>query len=36
MTIAHDNVIPAKKPEAWKLPVIAAVACLVGKFQLET
>jgi len=30
MTIAHDNVIPAKKPEAWKLQVIAAVACVVG------
>jgi len=30
MTIAHDNVIPAKKPEAWKLGVIAAVACVVG------
>jgi len=30
LTIAHDNVIPTKKPEAWKLNVIAGVAMVVG------
>jgi len=30
MTIAHDKVVPSKKPEKWKLPIVAGVAAVTG------
>jgi len=30
MTIAHDKVIPSKKPEKWKLHIVAGIAIVVG------
>jgi hypothetical protein len=30
MTIAHDKVVPSKKPEKWKLPIVAGIAAVTG------
>ncbi len=30
MTISYDKVIPSKKPEAWKLPVIYGISVVIG------
>jgi hypothetical protein len=30
MTISYDKVIPSKKPETWKLPVIYGISVVIG------
>jgi len=35
LSISYDKVIPSKKPEAWKLPLITAVSFVVGIFYFS-